>query len=300
MLAIAEARLDPKSVSRRLSTRVPRFTGRDYADPQRKSTIVKKEGAAAVNEAIRVCNAQTALPFSTAQVPEGMCLAAEDHCRDIGASGSVDHSGRDGSSPSARLERYGRWLGATGECIWFGKLFSNEARDAQTLQAQARSIVDDLIIDDGVPGRGHRACVFDDRFALGGAFVGRHAIFSSVVMIEFVGGWQEGREGRLANRLARLALLDTFQAPLLLALWEGLVTRSGRASWGSVQCAADQSSEAQWSQLLSWEGGSMSGALCAGATDGTERGRKGKTELLLIAARRCLDMGRWRHPRGEG
>jgi len=155
-------------------------------------------------------------------------LAAADHCIDLGMSGNVGHSGRDGSSPSARMERYGSWHVANGECLWFGRLFvtDSDSSDPRLLREQANVIIDDLIIDDGVPDRGHRLCIYTDHFLKGGAHVGPHSIFGSVACIEFVGDWEERAESegavdRITERTARLALLSTSDAGAPRTQWSG-------------------------------------------------------------------------------
>lgn len=213
--AVKEARASPSAVATRLAARLPRFVGNDYRDPHRSSgsVIVKKEGKAAVTEAISFLSRQSPQDFSTV-TNEGMNLAAADHAIDLGKSGGVGHTGRDASSPSVRLERYGNWLVANGEVLWFGRLFpANESPSAEEVKEQARVIVEDLIIDDGVADRGHRLCIYSSRFSVGGAAVATHVVFGHCAAIEFAGGWEEHEgEGALAERttarIARLALCD--------------------------------------------------------------------------------------------
>ncbi len=76
--------------------------------------------------------------------------AAEDHVEDIGPAGILSHTGTDGSSPSERISRYIEW-GSSGENIAFG-------------QRTGKDVVLDLIIDDGVPSRGHRDNIYNGGF----------------------------------------------------------------------------------------------------------------------------------------
>ena len=64
--------------------------------------------------------------------------------------------------------RYGRAEGATGQ-----------------------SVVDDLIVDDGVKSRGHRLCVYEPRWRAAAVFVGGHATFGSMVAILFAVGFED-------------------------------------------------------------------------------------------------------------
>ena len=75
-----------------------------------------------------------------------------------------------------RQSRYGTWTTKCGECLWFGRV-----------GASAETIVADLIIDDGVPSRGHRLCIFDAKYAVASARVGVHATFGCMVVVEFAG-----------------------------------------------------------------------------------------------------------------
>ena len=201
--ALTMARNDPTAVARRLHARLSRYKGRDYQPPvEGRPVQVKKEGASAVEDAIHFLSSQVPLPFNDSSPGEGLSLAAEDHCLDIGPRGAVGHTGSDGSSPSQHAERYGTWTGANGECLWFGKI----ASDTEA----AQNILDDLIIDDGVADRGHRLSIFNEKFNAAGCAIGLHSVFGYVVAIEFVGGWEEGSSAaseRDADRAARIASL---------------------------------------------------------------------------------------------
>lgn len=74
---------------------------------------------------------------------DGLALAAQDHCDDVGGKGIVSHSGSDGSKVWHRMERYGEAFGTMGENLSFGKSYADEYMIS-------------LYIDDGVSDRGHR------------------------------------------------------------------------------------------------------------------------------------------------
>ena len=83
------------------------------------------------------------------------------------------YRGRDGSSPAERIRRRGGGLyGASGEVIAYGP-------------EDAASFVRELIIDDGVPDRGHRTLLFSPRFRFAGAACGRHPGWRYMCVVDF-------------------------------------------------------------------------------------------------------------------
>jgi uncharacterized protein YkwD len=168
--AIAAARANPKAVAARLRKRKAHFKGKEYFAPERggKTAMVTKEGEAVVDEAIKYL---AGLKDVTPLLPQnlvGLRLAAEDHVVDIGAAGTASHTGSDESHGYERCKRYGEWHGKTGEVLWYGKLGE---------WVTGEEIVDALIIDDGVPTRGHRLGIFDEAYEVAGCAVGDHSTF---------------------------------------------------------------------------------------------------------------------------
>jgi len=77
-----------------------------------------------------------------------MSLGSKDHVKEQESTGVIGHQGRDGSRPGDRVSRYGRWQGTISENISYGI-------------DSARGMTMALIIDDGLPDRGHRKNMFD-------------------------------------------------------------------------------------------------------------------------------------------
>jgi uncharacterized protein YkwD len=157
---INRARADPAAYARELRRYRTYYRGRVVWTPGNPVGLRTLEGTAAVDEAIRVLARQAPLP-PLAQASH-LRRAAADHVADQRASGRRGHQGGDGSSPAERIRRRGGGpYGASGEVIAYGP-------------EDAVSFVRGLIIDDGVPDRGHRILLFSPRFRFAGAACGRH------------------------------------------------------------------------------------------------------------------------------
>jgi uncharacterized protein YkwD len=157
---INRARTDPAGYARGLRRYRTYYRGGVVWLPGNPVGLRTREGAAAVDEAIRFLARQAPLP-PLAPAPH-LRRAAADHVADQRSSGRRGHQGRDGSSPAERIRRRGGGpYGASGEVIAYGP-------------EDAVSFVRELIIDDGVPDRGHRILLFSPRFRFAGAACGRH------------------------------------------------------------------------------------------------------------------------------
>jgi uncharacterized protein YkwD len=79
-----------------------------------------------------------------------------------------------------RLRRYGAWRKSAGENIAFGPL-------------TGRSMVLQLLVDDGVPGREHRKNLFKASFSKLGVGCGPHQVYGTVCVLDLAGDYEEGR-----------------------------------------------------------------------------------------------------------
>jgi uncharacterized protein YkwD len=125
-----------------------------------------------VEEAIDFLRAQRPLPPLRPDSKLG--AAALDHAVAQGRAGGFGHVGADGSSLSDRLHRHGVWAGLAAEDISYG-------------YSSPRDVVRQLIVDSGVPGRGHRNNIFEAAYQAAGAGCGGHPRYGALCVIDFAG-----------------------------------------------------------------------------------------------------------------
>jgi uncharacterized protein YkwD len=151
------------------------FKGKLYRMPGSKVLLQTREGVAAVDEAIRFLERQKPLP--TLGWSSGLADAAGELVKEQSGSGGTGHSGKQIGGMRQRIERHGTWDGSIGENIAYGPF-------------DARLLVMQLIIDDGVPGRGHRKNHFSTAFGVVGIACGSHPDFEGMCVIDFAGRFQ--------------------------------------------------------------------------------------------------------------
>jgi hypothetical protein len=119
------------------------------------------EGPPALEEAIRALLRQS--PVGPLTVSPGLARAAADHARQMGQAGQTGHLGTDTSTPEERFLRYGHMDlgGSYGEAIDY-------------VWTDPRCMIIDLIVDDGVPSRGHRVVIYNPVFTQVGIAVAAH------------------------------------------------------------------------------------------------------------------------------
>ena len=135
-----------------------------------RTAVQTQEGAGALREAIDYL--QGIEPTHPLEPMKGMSQGARDHVNDIGPAGATGHEGSDGSYSGERINRYGKWRSFNAENICYG---GDDARD----------MVMRLIIDDGVPGRGHRTNIFNGDYYVVGVAFGLHRTYDTVCVITF-------------------------------------------------------------------------------------------------------------------
>jgi hypothetical protein len=160
------------------------FHGRLIRHPG-QTDIMSQEGVGAVVECVR--EMKTVKPMGVLVPMAGISRAAADQAADQGRTGNTGHAGEDGSSPFDRMDRYGErtWKedgitvsGGGGECISYG-------------YDDPKEIVIQLLVDDGVPSRGHRHLLLDRSFRLIGLAIGEHPQYRHICVVDFAIGYVE-------------------------------------------------------------------------------------------------------------
>ena len=166
------ARLNPPGYARTfVEPRRSLFRDRLFVDPldPNQTTLTTHEGVSAVDEAAR--EMQETLPMPTLSVSAALSRAASDHALDQSGTGALGHQGQAGSSPGERVQRYGRWERVVGEVIAYGPV-------------SGREVVSRLLIDDGVPDRGHRHNLLAPAFRYVGVAIETHPLYRHLVVID--------------------------------------------------------------------------------------------------------------------
>jgi uncharacterized protein YkwD len=170
ILAVAsDLRRHPKKYAERLRSWLPHFKGTQFIRPGRP-ILLTKEGAAAVLEAIDVLEATAPLQAHTRS--EALEAAAAELVADQQVSGAYGHRGSDGSKPLERMLRHVQIRGLSAENITYGP-------------DTAEEIVLSLVVDDGVPSRGHRDNVLHPRLRHAGVALGKHASGRVMCVIDY-------------------------------------------------------------------------------------------------------------------
>lgn len=154
-----------------LKPMLAKFNGNIY-----DSKLRTNEGVAPVKECIDELQKLSSLPKLT--LAKGLCMSAQWLADDQARTGCMGHYGSDGSTPSQRMNKYGKWQATSGENCAYGSKTAVE-------------IVAQLLIDDGVSDRGHRKNILKSDFKVVGiGFSGKqNAKYGFVSVMDFAGGY---------------------------------------------------------------------------------------------------------------
>lgn len=172
------ARTQPAQYAAYLREMKSRFVGKAYRLPNSTTMVMTSEGVPAVDEAIAFLAKQK--PLHPLAWSPGLAEAAEELIREQGRTGQTGHDGGKSGGMRERVERHGSWSGRIGENIGYGP-------------NTARLMVMELIIDDGVPDRGHRKNIFSHHFKTAGAACGAHPVYRNMCVMEFATIFNSGK-----------------------------------------------------------------------------------------------------------
>ncbi len=153
-------RSDPAAYAEYLRDYRPRFEGKLLvSNDDSEIDIMTREGVAAVDEAIRDLRREK--PLVELEWSDALARAAADHVAVQSRSGAVGHYTR-GSGPGERMKARGGGP-YVNEVITYG-------------HHSPEGVVDQLLIDDGVPDRGHRHSLLRPEHRFAGVACGRHPV----------------------------------------------------------------------------------------------------------------------------
>ncbi len=149
------------------------YSGKTFTYPGQKPTL-SKEGNGALMECIAVLRKTDTMPIL--EPADGLIKSARLLVDDQ-QFGGIGHITRNGLTPQCRMDMYGEWDIASAENIAYGDY-------------EARQIVIALLIDDGVPDRGHRKNILNPKFHNAGVASGRHPTYKTMCVIDFAGAYK--------------------------------------------------------------------------------------------------------------
>lgn len=152
-LLVNKARVDP-----------PRFAKQYLADKQDQGAYARE----CYQELLATTAMKPLLPS------RALWLAAKEHADDMGRSGKTGHTGTKGSSLSGRINQFGIWDRSISENCSYGF-------------ADPLGIVLQLLIDDGVPSRGHRKNIMNRETAFMGTSIAPHRKYDWNCVQDFAG-----------------------------------------------------------------------------------------------------------------
>lgn len=171
--------------------------------------LITTEGRKAVEELLVALKEHQ--PCRPLRLEPNLSRSAQRHAEDARDHGITAHVGSDGSTVQARIEQEGEWWGACGENISLG-------------HENAEDVVLWLLIDDGVPSRGHRKNILDPQHAhLGCSKLVEHKNAGKCVVLDYTAGFGPPRQ-KLdhAVEVAAADLQDQDTLAILASLPHGL------------------------------------------------------------------------------
>jgi uncharacterized protein YkwD len=187
LAALNAARKDPAAYAAGLKQYRTYFRANLLHYPGQEADIETQEGVKVVDETIDFLAHRAPLQPVEESVPLGS--VAGDLVADQSHSGDTGHQASDGTSPSERSRRHGGGP-EVAEVIAYGPI-------------DAADVVRQLIVDDGVADRGHRAIIYSPELRFAGVACGPHPEYRTMCVIDLAvtpDGRPSGRGARTAAR----------------------------------------------------------------------------------------------------
>ncbi|MFD1767559.1 CAP domain-containing protein [Sphingorhabdus buctiana] len=159
-------RSNPSAFARELDDLRDRFDGDILLGEGDGPDFTTHEGPRAVSEAARELRRRRAV--NTLMPSDLLARAAADHVRAQGASGQTGHYSN-GKGPGQRVK-------ARGGNVYVGEVIVYNYTSAQ-------NAVQQLVVDDGVPDRGHRKLLFLPQYRYAGVACGSHRQWRNMCVI---------------------------------------------------------------------------------------------------------------------
>lgn len=159
-------RSNPGAFARELDDLRDRFDGDILMGEGDGPDFTTHEGPRAVSEAARELRRRRAV--NTLMPSDLLARAAADHVRAQGASGQTGHYSN-GKGPGQRVK-------ARGGNVYVGEVIVYNYTSAQ-------NAVQQLVVDDGVPDRGHRKLLFLPQYRYAGVACGSHRQWRNMCVI---------------------------------------------------------------------------------------------------------------------
>ena len=177
-------RTNPKSFIPILEDYIKRFDSTGYiVSRDGKPRLRTQEGVAAVREAIEFLKTQAPVPALVWN--HKLAQAAKDHVNAQGPTGQTGHNDPDGTTMVQRVQKYGTYR-MVSENIHYG--------DSDPMWAMLM-----LVIDDGVPSRGHRVNMFRSALEQTGCGTGPHTRYGQMTNCDYAQSFVSN--GRLMDLL---------------------------------------------------------------------------------------------------
>ena len=169
--ATSETAMAPED-AQRLSEEILAEINAARTDPVGYAARLKNSADPEIKETVEFLQRQS--PLAPLKLQVALLTSAARHATDQGRAGARGHVGTDGSSIRERIEAAAGEVGQVGEDIAF---------DADTGVGVARQ----LIVDHGVPDRGHRISLFNASWTNVGVACTPHTTYRLICVIDVTG-----------------------------------------------------------------------------------------------------------------